>query len=1742
MGFNVSESATSKHIAALLISTLCVIISSCDGSKFDDPTYSFLGVKNATYSSSGELNLEWDAVELSGEGALEPKYEVFIFRAEESFNLDFDKKSYFSNIVPIPSNLPKIQNKRLETKTTFAVINWNFEQGSGFYVYVRAINASDGKVISPKNLLQFAVERNAPTFDGLQDSEVSLDALGNIVLNWQPATSTVGNVRYLVFDSTSFVTPLTIVKDTNYTITNPIKGRTYNLAVRAQDDRGQDDNTEIVSYSIPDPSDKTPPVFLGLKSAEGISDKSILLKWDPSPSEDIAVYKIFYSNNLVSPISTTANAEKIITPLTEGTEYGFVVRAIDKSGNIESNSVIKMGTTLSYEVPEFSGLAQAAPRPGVEGLSKIKLTWAPAIFNPVHPHTVEGYLIYFAEADQDFPLVANIDSGNDPGKNEETILGLKEGTEYKFLVRAYYQDGEVAPKDIELNQKILIATTLSRKAPTFGGVVATELNRLESGNAVVDVKWSTPDADGILSGYKLTFEPGSCAAAFTGGAQVIDVGDPATLSQEVPNLTVGTKYKFKVNTFFQDQYQALIDANTKCLEFTPTLSPPMFDGVKEVVMQGNTTDFTQFTLAWDAPIGDCTRLEVSLSTAAFTPNFESPVKTINSCIATSVLLDGLTKDTTYYVQVRAVLENAGDVYISGQGAERTAITSIDIEDGDGLNQATLQNVPNATDQIELTWDLPGDDIGWTHIYIWRSFNVSETTAKSEVIATADNPAVAPSAIVFSTAKDNGDWTDTITTTLLDAQLGGYNCFLSRAVYYDRKNFVSSENTKTKCLKPTFVLPIIPAISEISYDASKYNSSGSEKNYGYLDFTFVTPPSGSIDEYHIFYSKFDDTFTFDFSEPIHKIAKDSPEDMGDTLSAKMNLSKINAGYYIVRWYSFGSTELDSNTATADSSGLDTQEISTEDVQFDSDGKILRIAFPKGGSDFTENIGTSSARVIWSDEADPSGNLSGTINEITLGFSRCDGAPANPCIFDFGVNGLNLPQWKPRFFQVIGYNGTQIFKSRVFAHANIPNGMVYIDSKLWPKESGNHSAKWEKFSYAIDKYEVTNTTSTFGNDVAKSIDTGVPTSNYSWNSAKTGCRNRTADYSIYTGDTEPRKIHLSTGVEWTTAAAGTPEQSTAGYCNISTRGLGVLAPNDTGDKDTSKCVSTYGVRNMYGNLLEVTDEILHDRNWLNFYGATDSKEVETLPIGIMDNDGIGAVQDWDNTLAVPRHSKRTGPWSLTDDKVQLNWSNNYVDQPTGSTVRVFHRGGSWNDTLMGRFVLYSTSNAGAASDYFGARCALAAPAPGKLVFKNDSEGDKARFKWKMWGEAPTVKIAFSKSALELTKWDGSNSGASILDSLYTPSGYAGCTDASYNSEGFEVLGDGLTTAGAFGLQGRCGIDMSGLEPWEKRYVKLHATNGFGEVFSDTYIIAKVPSGMVFVSAEDWPDKERHRVANELNESYSDPFDYAIDKYETTAVGSLENCASLTFPCTDPNMTGYLDSTGSEGTGYLNWYSFRQGCDNRTEYLGDTWAETSLPSSDTTGRRVHLATGKEWIVASYETPEVSGPQFCWTGTANNSVDGQVIPGYWHPGRQQDQGEENSTERCASRYGVRNMIGMNSEVTDGIVHNGAMYNFFSEESNGIDIEVPNTYSYFSGYTSKWDFDFALPLETSNSIDDALFHADKVFDRLTMSTSESRDGVLWRGGNMYNMAVEAGRFHFFIYEPDYKSSIGASRCALRAP
>jgi hypothetical protein len=222
-----------------------------------------------------------------------------------------------------------------------------------------------------------------PVFAGIdhvQDPTVS-----SLTLAWLPASdnvTTADKIQYLVYMSTSangedMIHPsftsekrfapakgLALVNGmVLFTVNGLSPDTTYYFKVRAMDERGNIDPNSV------ERSGKTlsqPPVFAGLVQAQALSQTLIRLYWnaatdDNTPSSEI-VYRVYRSaatggEDFTLYITTAPGVTFFdVTGLNPCQTYYFIVRAEDKNGNTDSNTVEKSAKTLCPAPPALADL------------------------------------------------------------------------------------------------------------------------------------------------------------------------------------------------------------------------------------------------------------------------------------------------------------------------------------------------------------------------------------------------------------------------------------------------------------------------------------------------------------------------------------------------------------------------------------------------------------------------------------------------------------------------------------------------------------------------------------------------------------------------------------------------------------------------------------------------------------------------------------------------------------------------------------------------------------------------------------------------------------------------------------------------------------------------------------------------------------------------------------------------------------------------------------------------------------------------------------------------------------------------------------------------------------------------------------------------------------------------------------------------------------------------------------------
>jgi hypothetical protein len=299
--------------------------------------------------------------------------------------------------------------------------------------------------------------------------------------------------------------------------------------------------TTLVNDECIAAADPKAPSFGGAISLSAVSATSLLVSWDAAVSPSAPAEELRYSVFL----ATTKGGEDFNAPegvvtgatsfalqnLKTGTEYFVVVRASDKLGHQEANTLeIHATAQVDTTPPVFAGVASAVAAPG----GKVSLSWGAAT-DDLSGSAAITYVVYGGET---APVVDSVPLATVTGATSATVLVPKPLTPYRFVVRA--QD---ATGNQEKNTHELVSTAgADGEPPDFGG--CTVAMGVESNQ--VNVGWIaahddiTPEADVWYDVYAFA-TPGPHADPTAAVAQKSAQGQ---LSVTIGNLAADTTYYF----------------------------------------------------------------------------------------------------------------------------------------------------------------------------------------------------------------------------------------------------------------------------------------------------------------------------------------------------------------------------------------------------------------------------------------------------------------------------------------------------------------------------------------------------------------------------------------------------------------------------------------------------------------------------------------------------------------------------------------------------------------------------------------------------------------------------------------------------------------------------------------------------------------------------------------------------------------------------------------------------------------------------------------------------------------------------------------------------------------------------------------------------------------------------------------------------------------------------------------------
>ena len=303
----------------------------------------------------------------------------------------------------------------------------------------------------------------------------------------------------------------------------------------------EDVNSKTITVDFPDQGS---PVFAGLKSAK-LVDGKVQLTWAPAVGQ-VSRYKIFKAKGPASALVYTSTSlpsepgsatSTLVSGFQANQPYSFAVRAEDKNGNSDLNTVALTVTPGTQTLPEFLGYI------GGQGIDErsVRLT-----FNVTRDGNVAQYRVRarrFGTTTYTKTLFVN----QDLTQNSLTAVvdSLDPKTNYEILVTAQDLWGNESSNDVGFQ-----VSTLDLTPPTFGGVVGAQQ---VAGSPDVTISWAPrPSVD--IDHYRVYWSQNSLSGLQLGvnkplptGVQMSGRVDGASSSYKFTGLVKGVAHYFIVH-------------------------------------------------------------------------------------------------------------------------------------------------------------------------------------------------------------------------------------------------------------------------------------------------------------------------------------------------------------------------------------------------------------------------------------------------------------------------------------------------------------------------------------------------------------------------------------------------------------------------------------------------------------------------------------------------------------------------------------------------------------------------------------------------------------------------------------------------------------------------------------------------------------------------------------------------------------------------------------------------------------------------------------------------------------------------------------------------------------------------------------------------------------------------------------------------------------------------------------------
>lgn len=362
--------------------------------------------------------------------------------------------------------------------------------------------------------------------------------------------------------------------------------------------------------------------FDGATSAINLSDTQIQIQWTKLSDTSLVTYRIYVLNadGSLTAIATVANSfsSYVVSNLSPGSLYSYVVRGADSSGNTDTNTNFVSAMT-------YAGVSSSSVLSGTS--ASLSFPSAPAATN---------LKIYCATGGSgNYSIFATISSS----LSTYSLSGLTSGTAYTCKVKA------LAPSGAEDANTLTTSFTPSSTPGldlTFSGLSSATV--LSAGNQI-QLTW-TLGTGANINNYKI-YEVGSDGVTLTAITTV-----PKTTSSYT--LTGVTTLQFHTYVVQAISSTNVTDGNNVQKKVFTYTGPSSSVGIST----------TTATINFPATGGNAEGVYIFCKTSAQSSYSTTPSFTVNSTSATSTTLTGLSAGTSYQCKVSPYLNS---VYYDNSG-------------------------------------------------------------------------------------------------------------------------------------------------------------------------------------------------------------------------------------------------------------------------------------------------------------------------------------------------------------------------------------------------------------------------------------------------------------------------------------------------------------------------------------------------------------------------------------------------------------------------------------------------------------------------------------------------------------------------------------------------------------------------------------------------------------------------------------------------------------------------------------------------------------------------------------------------------------------------------------------------------------------------------------------------------------------------------------------------------------------